>query len=190
MSEKWKWINYNGHDFTGIYMISDQGHIKSVDRYSKGQRQFKKGVMLKTRNTSQKARAKTKYKLVTLWDAGHKIDIEVHRLVATAFVPNPDGLKYVNHIDGNGENNAADNLEWCSARDNALHSVYVLGHNPKKWKCKPILQKTIDGDIVKEWESAWEIQRQLGYCQVSISRCCRRQKKSGIMYGYLWDFKE
>lgn len=189
MSEQWKWIVYQGHDFTNVYMISDKGQVKSVDRYSKGQRQFKKGVMLKLRYSSKKSRSKTRYKVVTLWDGGRKIDVEVHRLVATAFVENPNNLKYVNHIDGNGENNNADNLEWCTARDNALHSVYTLGHDPRKWKCKPVLQKTLDGKIIKEWESAWEIQRQLGFCQVCISRCCRREKKSGVIYGYLWDFK-
>lgn len=190
MDEQWKWIIYNGHDFTGVYMVSDKGKVKSVDRYTQAQHQFYKGQIIKSRSRDKRhGRAKTKYQVITLWDNGKKIDVEVHRLVATAFVPNPNGYKYVNHIDGNGSNNDKSNLEWCTASDNVRHSVYVLGNNPKKWKAKAILQKTLDGDIIKEWESAWEIQRQLGFCQVSISRCCRREKKSGIIYGYLWDFK-
>lgn len=60
----------------------------------------------------------------------------------------------------------------------------VYNNHPKKWKSKKVAQKTIDGELIK----IWEIQRVLGFCQVSISRCCRRQKKGGIMYGYLWDF--
>jgi hypothetical protein len=191
MEEKWEWIVYRGHDLTGVYMVSDKGQVKSVDRYTKIQHQFHKGQILRQRSRNKKhGNSKTHYSMVTLWDNGKKLDVEVHRLVANAFIENPNGEKYVNHKDGNGLNNSVDNLEWCSASYNAKHSVYVLGNNPKRWKAKAILQKTLDGEIVKEWESAWEIQRQLGFCQVSISRCCRRVKKSGIMYGYLWDFKE
>ena len=121
---------------------------------------------------------------------GKQVDVEVHRLVAAMFLPPVEGKTYVNHKDGDGTNNHADNLEWCTQKENAAHSVHVLGHNPKKWKAKPVAQKTTDGELIKVWESAWEIQRSLGFCQVSISRCCRRQKKSGIQYGYLWDFAE
>lgn len=186
--EQWKWIIYNGHDFTGKYMVSNRGRVKSVDRYS-SQNQFFGGRILAQRDSSKShVRSKTKYKAVTLFDNGRQIDVEVHRLVATAFVPNPYEKKYVNHKDGDGTNNNANNLEWCTAKENADHSVKILGHNPKKWRSKKVAQKTIDGKLIREWESAWEIQRSLGFCQVSISRCCRRVKKSGIIYGYLWDF--
>lgn len=188
MEELWKWIVYNDHDFTGKYMVSNRGVVKSVDRFSK-QNQFFRGRVIAQRDSSKShVRSKTKYKTVTLYDNGESVDVEIHRLVATAFVPNPDGKKCVNHKDGNGLNNNADNLEWCTFSENARHSVDRLGHNPKKWKSKAVIQKTTDGKAIRTWESAWEIQRQLGFCQVSISRCCRRQKKSGIMYGYLWDF--
>lgn len=188
--ENWKWIIYNGHDFTGKYKVSDKGTIKSVDRYTEKQHQFYKGQIIKQRTRKkQHGNSKTKYNIVTLYDNGKAIHIEVHRIVATMFISNPENKPQVNHKDGNGLNNCVDNLEWCTAKENAKHSVEVLGNNPKRWKTKPILQKTTEGELIKEWESAWEIQRQLGYCQVSISRCCRREKKSGIMYGYLWDFK-
>ena len=185
---RWKWIIYNGHDFTNKYQVSDEGEIRSVDRWTKRNRQFFPGRIIKQRDT--KKRGNTKYKTVTLWDDGKQVDIEVHRLVAVAFIENPEGKKCVNHKDGDGTNNKAVNLEWCTFSENAKHSVQILGNNPKRWKAKPVEQKTLDGKIVKIWESAWEIQRQLGFCQVSISRCCRRQKKSGIQYGYIWDFHE
>lgn len=191
MSEQWKWIIYNGHDFTGKYMVSNHGNIRSVDRFTEKQHQFFKGKIISQRDSSKShVRSKTRYKTVTLYDDGRSIDIEVHRLVATAFIENPDNKKCVNHKDGNGSNNSAENLEWSTHSENVRHSIDVLGHNPRKWKSKKVLQKTVDGDVIKEWESAWEIQRQLGYCQVSISRCCRREKKSGIMYGYMWDFAD
>lgn len=187
--ENWKWIKYNDHDFTGKYMVSDEGNVKSVDRYTERQHQFFAGRMIAQRDSSKShVRSKTKYKSVTLFDNGKQVDVEVHRLVATAFIANPENKKWVNHKDGNGANNRAENLEWCTPSENMQHSVIVLGNDPRRWKSKKVLQKTIGGKLIKEWESAWEIQRQLGYCQVSISRCCRRVKKSGIMYGYLWDF--
>ena len=189
MNEEWKWIVYNNHDFTGKYMVSNIGRVKSVDRYTEKQHQFHKGrILSQRRNSKSHIRSKTEYRTVTLYDNGKQVDIEVHRLVANAFVENPENKKCVNHIDGNGSNNCCDNLEWVTHSENVIHSMDVLGNNPRKWKCKKVLQKTIDGEIVREWESAWEIQRKLGFCQVSISRCCRREKKSGIIYGYLWDF--
>lgn len=184
--EKWKWIEYKGHDFTGKYLISDSGRVKSVDRHNEKTGQLLRGQIIKQRAGS--GRGNTTYRTVTLWDNGKQVDVEVHRLVANAFLPNPDDLPCVNHIDGNGGNNTAENLEWCTFAENARHSVNVLGNNPRKWKSKAVAQKTLSGEVVRIWENAWDIQRELGYCQVSISRCCRRVKRSGEYRGYIWDF--
>lgn len=183
-----KWIIYKGVDYTNKYKVTTSGEVKSVDKFAKKSGQFYKGRTLKQRN-GRKKKSSNPYKMVTLWNDGKQVDVEVHRLVATAFLDNPLNLPCINHKDGNPQNNNVENLEWCSYSDNAKHSVYVLGKNPAQWKAKAVLQKDLDGNIIKEWQSAWEIQRQLGLCQVSISRCCRRQQKSGIYGGYLWDFK-
>lgn len=185
--ENWQWIIYQGHDFTNKYMVSDCGQVKSVDKYSERNHQFFKGRIIKQRNGRKRSKSNP-YKVVTLWDNGKQVDVEVHRLVATAFLENNMGLPCVNHKDGNPANNNVNNLEWCTYSDNVNHSIKILGNNPKNWKSKKVAQKTIDGKLIKIWESAWEIQRVLGFCQVSISRCCRRGKKGGCMYGYLWDF--
>lgn len=181
-----QWIFYRGIDFTGKYLIFDDGHIETADRIVNGVHH--KSKILKQRNGS-KGNKFGKYQMVTLWDNGKKIDVFVHRLVAQTFIPNPNNYPVVNHKDGNPSNNRVENLEWCDYSYNAIHSIEILGNNPKTWKSKAVIQKDLEGNIIKIWESAWEIQRQLGFSQVSISRCCRRQKKSGIFKGYIWDFQ-
>lgn len=182
--EQWKWIVYKQHDFTNKYMVSDQGRIKSVDRYTEKQHQFYKGQVIKQKEIKRKGN--TSYMSVILWDNGKPFTVEVHRLVANAFLSNPNNLPCVNHIDGNGTNNSMDNLEWCTYSHNVRHSIDDLGNHPKKWKAKPVEQMTLEGKPIETWESAWEIQRKLGYCQVAISKCCTGKMKTA--YGYKWRF--
>ena len=186
MDEQWAWIVYNGHDMTGKYMVSTDGRVKSVDRVIVTG-QHVRGKVLRQRDGS--GRGNTVYKEVTLSDDGKVFDVEVHRLVATAFIPNPDGKRCVNHIDGNGSNNNVNNLEWCTHSDNMYHSVRVLGNNSRKWSAKPVKQMTEDGShVIKVWHCAWDVQRELGISQVGVSRAARRVKKSGVFKGYRWDF--
>lgn len=101
----------------------------------------------------------------------------VHRLVALAFLPNPNNLPVVNHIDEDPTNNCVSNLEWTTYRGNAQHS-----------NGKPIVQCDLDGNIIKEWASAKEVQRELKICNVPVSRCCRGESKTAG--GYTWKYKE
>lgn len=186
LKEQWAWIIYNGHDMTGKYMISTIGRVRSVERYTKFG-QLIKDRILRQRDSS--GRGNTIYKEVTLSDNGKVFDVEVHRLVATAFIPNPESKRCVNHIDGNGSNNCVENLEWCSHSENMYHSVRKLGNNSRKWSAKPVKQMTEDGsEVIKVWHCAWDVQRELGISQVGVSRAARRFKKSGIFKGYRWDF--
>lgn len=56
-----------------------------------------------------------------------RVDMYIHRLVALAFIPNPENKRFVNHIDTNRSNNHVDNLEWCTSKENNQHSMN-LGH--------------------------------------------------------------
>ena len=104
MMERWKPIP--GTD--GMFEVSDKGRVRSNLRDG---RILKPG---KTRKGYHKIHATLNRK---------RIIITVHREVAKAFVDNPNGFPQVNHIDGNKDNNAASNLEWCTNLENSRHAI-------------------------------------------------------------------
>ena len=111
--------------YEGLYEVSDQGRVRSVDRITRDGRRWK-GRVLSTSKVSSGY-------LHTVLSVDGKYDhVYVHRLVADAFVPNPQGKLEVNHKDGNKKNNVASNLEWVTHSENGLHSFRVLGRKAAK----------------------------------------------------------
>ena len=139
------------------------------------------GMVLSTKNGCLKVmRAATRrkgYKYVNLWKNNKGKKFSVHRLVAEAFISNPNNLPQVNHINKNKTDNRVENLEWCT---NQYNSEYSFG--------KPVVQYTLDGTLVREWPSASEVKRQTGWNRSGISQCCRGELKTA--YGYKWCYKE
>ena len=135
--------------------------------------------------------------LILCADGKHK-NVMIHRMVAKAFIPNPNEERTVNHKDGNKKNNCVDNLEWCSYSDNLKHAyANGLNHwNPKKGrKQTPVVKMDLHThEILGEYESIGDAFRSLeeyGNKPVrcgSIARCCRGVYKSA--HGYFWRFKE
>lgn len=107
-------------------------------------------------------------------------NVLIHRLVAEAFVPNPNNYSYVNHIDENKENNRADNLEWCTAKYNIHYGAGALQRNQR------IIQYDLNGNALKVWESMKEACEKLGLYYQGISACCRGEKRS--CGGYVWTY--
>ena len=105
-------IEKNGilYDFTNLYKVSNLGRIKSYVRDKNGKIMSPK-------------KEKSGYMQICLRNNGEKEIFKVHRLVATAFLPNPDKLPQVNHKDENKTNNNVDNLEWCSASYNTNYGT-------------------------------------------------------------------
>lgn len=107
-----QWIKMSGYDID--YFISSFGRIK---HYHKG----RQNIINPKGNP---------YPSASLLVSGKRKHFRIHRLVAEYFIDNPENKPFVNHIDGVKNNNHVSNLEWCTCRENALHSVYVLGNNP------------------------------------------------------------
>ena len=86
------------------------------------------------------------YKCVSLAGQNYR----VHRLVAMAFIPNPENKPNINHIDGNKKNNNVDNLEWCTQQENIQHKIEVLGKTNKRYfkRC----ELYYNGEFIKEFE--------------------------------------
>lgn len=112
------WKDIEGYE--GYYQVSNTGKIKSVERMVDHPR-YPSGVRLKERYLVV-SRYNKKYAQVVLCKNGGTKTFRVCRLVAAAFVPNPDNLPQVNHIDENPSNDMAENLEWCDCAYNITYS--------------------------------------------------------------------
>lgn len=116
MTEEWRAVV----GYEGLYEVSNQGQVRSVNRSRKGRYDCSarvRGQMLKPINQNG-------YLLATLRKGGIQKHYRIHRLVADAFIPNENPERNrVNHIDGDKSNNNVTNLEWCTYRENAIHAI-------------------------------------------------------------------
>lgn len=176
--EVWKDIE----GFEGKYQVSNMGNVRSFSRW-------KNGNILKPGTNG------SGYFYVQLVKDGRKNVIVrvIHRLVAIAFIENPDNLPEVNHIDGNKKNNNVENLEWVSRERNIQHA-FDIGLIPRRMgklrpNAKTVLQKDKNGKIIKIWDSVADIHREKGYSMSSIICCCNKKPKYHTAYGFVWEYK-
>lgn len=137
------------------------------------------------------------YLRIQLWDHGKCKFVSIHRLVAEAFVPNPDNKPFINHKNGNKQDNRAENLEWCTQQENIVHawktglSKSHMNHPNQSVK---VLQFSYDGKtLIKEWPSQMEVERQLGINHVNVSYSCKRNsdvnaRRLSRASGFVWRF--
>jgi hypothetical protein len=114
--------NAIGYNFTNRYYANEFGEVFFNTDTGRGAAKRKKDDRVKSFINMY---GYVEYNLTDI--NGDRKHIQAHRIVATLFIPLVEGKKYVNHIDGNKENNHISNLEWCTAQENELHSVNVLG---------------------------------------------------------------
>lgn len=148
-SDEWKPIS--GYD--GIYEVSIGGLVRSVKRKVWNGHAF---VQLEERLLKPNTLSKG-YLQVTLYNNRRRKCFQVHRLVASAFIENPDNLPQVNHINGNKKDNRVENLEWCDNSMNQLHAWktglqkphYCGGGAPKK----RVAMLDDNGNVEREFDS-------------------------------------
>lgn len=172
-----EWRNIKG--FENKYMVSNFGNVKSLNYMHKN-----KSHLLK-QTVGNKG-----YLYVTLNKNGKHWTYFVHRLVAQAFIPNPNNLPTVNHMDECRTNNCVKNLEWLSYKDNNLYGNHYKRvsetqlNDPKK--SKRVLQYDLNGRFIKEWKSASEVQRKLSVNSSNIIQNCRGNVKTAG--GFIWKY--
>lgn len=165
-------------DYYGIYEVSSNGDVRSVDRKIIA----KNGVVKTIRGKMMKQTITKKgYLVVNLHYNGVSRVVPVHILVAEAFIENSNNYPMVNHIDGNKQNNSVSNLEWCSYSHNNIHA---LQHNLRRPRGVPIMQRTLDGILVDTYDSAYEAARKLSISANAIIKCANHKTKSAG--GFVW----
>lgn len=154
------------------YQVSNMGRVKSLNYNRTGKEKILKP-------------SKCRYVMVGLNKDGKSKHFSVHRLVASAFIPNPNNLPYINHINEIKTDNRVENLEWCTAKYNANYGTTQIRRAEKK-KIR-ILQFTKDGEFVRKWDSARDIERELKLNQSHISSCCKGKIYKSVG-GYKWHY--
>jgi len=179
--ENWKYIE----GYEGKYMISDKGRVKSCEykfRDSLGREYINKPQIIKGNySNSRKALKKNASKRVTvgLSKNGKKKQHQVSRLVAEAFIPNPDNKETVNHIDGNTKNNTKENLEWMSRKENVQHA-YNNDLYPNVTRKMIGIKK--DAGFIIETETLTEMANILKVDTSAVRVCARENMKKGKFY--------
>ena len=173
-------------DYEGLYQVSNLGRAKSLDRYVKGKGhslKFKKGRILKPMKDNNG------YLKVRLCNGEKSKTFNLHRLVAEAFIDNPDNLPQVNHKDENKANNVVTNLEWCDSRYNKNYGTRNKRISEKMTNgklSKTVLQYDLEGNFVKEWKSTMECDRN-GFNQGAVVACCLGKLKK--YKNFIWKYK-
>lgn len=175
-------IGYENH-----YQVNELGQIRTLKNSS----MRKAGTILKSQINN-----KNGYVYQMLYDNGKKKLLKVHRIVAMAFLSNPNNLQQVNHKDGNKQNNCVSNLEWCEQSYNMKHAYKYGLQKPSEKQRKTIIrlnkskQKKVyqlkNGKIINIFSGISEASRQTNIPISCISRCCNLERKS--TYGFEWRF--
>ena len=196
IKEQWKTAVYDGEIYEGLYKISNLGRILSLNYRNTG-----KSKLMTPR------KRKDGYFQVKLWKNRKKKYCLVHRLVAETFLPNPENKPEVNHkIEGKkGKtmnmvifnedetiNKERTTIEWVTRKENNNYAT----RNERAGKAiskaltngkqsKTVLQYTLDGEFIREWESTQECGRN-GFNQSLVAACCRGERKSHKGFRFMY----
>ena len=188
--EIWRTAVYHGETYEGLYQVSNLGRILSLNYNHTG----KPKLMNPGTDTDG-------YFKVNLRKNGETKTCYVHRLIAQTFIPNPENLPQVNHKDENKTNNFVflnedgtvnkekSNLEWKTPKENSNHGTRnerISKANTNGKLSKPVLQLSLTGELIREWPSTSECERN-GIDQGVVCRCCNGKQKTHK--GFRWEYK-
>lgn len=183
----------------GLYQVSNMGRIKRLARKGKGNSPVDKIMK------QQKPKTPKLPLHLRLFINGRQKNVSTHRIVAQAFLPNPNNYTEIDHIDTNRYNNVVDNLRWCTKSMNMRNPITykkVCVVRKKAWEDEtflekerynmphsvPVIQYSLNGDFIAEYRTISEACRSVCGDASAIARCCRGKQKTS--YGYIWKFKK
>ena len=182
MQEVWKDIE----GYEGLYQVSNMGRVKSLGRdvWKWNHYTHQPEKILKM------GQDRYGYLVVGLYKDKKLKTFKVHRLVAQAFVTNHENKETVNHINGNKQDNKANNLEWHSNEEN-IKPAFSMGltggiHFQNNKKSAPVEQYDKNNNLVSMYPSTREAERTTGVSSGSIVACCKGKIKTAG--GYKWKY--
>ena len=182
------WKDIQGYE--GFYQVSNLGRVKSVERdkflpNGTFHRKKKKKILAPFLNNKG-------YSSVKLCKNGKKKAILIHRLVAEAFLPNPENKSQINHKDEVKSNNAVENLEWCDAFYNNHYGTRtaraVQNHKYPKLGNHPKARAVFCVELNKKFDSIRRAEEELGICRMSIGKACRGERNTAG--GFHWRYAD
>ena len=170
MKEIWEDI----YGYKNLYKINNKGEIYSY-------------ISKKIVKSSKKSNG---YLFIHLYNKGTNKCKYIHRLVAEAFIPNPNNYLEVNHKDGNKLNNCVDNLEWCTKKQNMQHAS-KNNLIPKRYGAdnifsKKVIQLDLKYQPIKIWDSTGEILRELNIPKQNVSDNCNNKNYRTRNWIFMW----
>lgn len=183
MMEEWRDIE----GFDG-YQVSNIGRVKTLNYNRTGEERI-----------LQTVEGGKKYLVLTLCKDGKKYNRKVHRLVAEAFIPNPDNKPQIDHINTDRTDNRVENLRWVTPKENINNPLTIVKLSENAKRCEnakgcelgkirsiSVKQYSKDGVLLETYPSAAEAERQTGVYHSSITACCKNKQKSAG--SYLWRY--
>lgn len=176
------WKDVVGYE--GLYQVSNLGNVKSLVR----------NKILKPDISN------SGYLRLALFKNKVCMKKNIHRLVAEAFIPNPENKPQVNHINGVKTDNKVDNLEWCTRSENQIHAYKTGLQKPSDYqknivskiakdRCsKKVNQYDLQGQFIKQWFCMMDAERDCGINNAGISSCCKGKRKQAG--GFIWRYAD
>lgn len=187
------WKDIEGYE--NKYQVSDQGRVRSLDRVlsvfrnGKCYNKIQKGDILK------KQKDTGGYNQVQLHDGDRKKvhTYSVYKLVAKAFIPNPENKPCVDHINTDRNDDRDCNLRWVTYKENSENQLTMEHHKgshkvPHMQKRKPVVQYTKEGGFIKKWKCAEEAAATLGLSKSNIQSVAGHQPHFHTAGGYKWEY--